>query len=289
EIRLEIKDITNERDKLNNLIINQKNIPKNITDLTSKINTLQKKLKNNENKKISIEKKIEVKKAELEQIQNKIEQIHKKLIAFSNQDENLKEKQTTLLTKINLIKEKNEKIILKKNLIVQRILILPENYNKLINRTDILIEKINEFIEAFYLDFIDYINSELEILLAKLNWNFQEVYIDDDLNLIVKNYQGKPQKFNSLSDFERKSISILILLIIKMKFYPDYPIFAIDDHLNSSDPQRFLNFVPFLYENVIKSKIKLFIITSLPNEFKSGFLDSLEKTQYDKLTIFHKN
>jgi len=167
-------------------------------------------------------------------------------------------------------------------------LTLPENYNKLIERTDIFIRKLNEPIESFYLEFIDFINSELEILLEKLNWSFQEVYIDDDLNLIVNDSDGKPQKFNSLSDFEKKSIAILILLIIKMKYYPDYPIIAIDQHLDSADPKRFLSFIPHLYENVIKSKIKFLIITLLPNDLESEFLEDLEKNQYKQLTIYHQ-
>ena len=178
---------------------------------------------------------------------------------------------------------------LKKNLIVKNLLLLPENYDKLIDRTNILIKKLNKYTESFYHDFVDYLNSELEILLNKLNWNFKELYIDDELNIIVKNSEGKPQEFNSLSDFEKKSIVILILLIVKMKFFPEYPIFAIDEHLNSADPQRILNFVPYLYENIIKSKIKFFIITSLSNEYNSVFFNNLEKSSYDNLIIHYKN
>ena len=74
-----------------------------------------------------------------------------------------------------------------------------------------------------------------------------------------------------------------------MKFYPDYPLFVIDDHLNSADSERLMNFIPYLYENILKSKIKLFIITSLPIESESNFFSSLEKKEYDELTIFSKN
>ncbi|KKK66525.1 hypothetical protein LCGC14_2963230, partial [marine sediment metagenome] len=142
---------------------------------------------------------------------------------------------------------------------------------------------------AFYLEFVDYLNSQLKILLEKLNWKFQEVYIDDDLSLVIMDPNGKPQKFHSLSEFEKKSIAILILLIIKMKYFPEYPIVAIDEHLNSADPQRFLSFVPYLYENLMKPNVKFLIITLLPSALEDNFLEDLEMNQYEHLTIYYKN
>ncbi len=287
-INAEIQTVSKQRNKLNDLISDQKNIPPQIAELSSKINNLQKKIENNETKKEKLEKEIDTKNQELVVIQDKIREIQRKIIEVSNQDDNIKEKYSEVITKLNIIKKENDDLTLKKNLLVQKILTLPENYNKLIERTDTFIRKLNEPIESFYLEFIDFINSELEILLEKLNWSFQEVYIDYDLSLIVKSSDGKPQKFNSLSDFEKKSIAILILLIIKMKYYPDYPIIAIDQHLDSADPKRFLSFIPHLYENVLKSKIKFLIITLLPNDLESEFLEDLEKNQYKQLTIYHQ-
>ena len=181
-----------------------------------------------------------------------------------------------------------DKGFLEKNLLIQKILILPENYDILIKRTEILSNILNGYIEKFYFDFIDNINKELEILLLKLDWNFQEVYIDDHLNLNIKNSEGKPQKFNSLSDFEKKSIAILILLIIKMEYYPDYPLFVIDEHLNSADSERFIKFIPHLYEKILKSNIKLFLVTSLPNDSELEYIKDWDKRQFEELTIFYK-
>lgn len=289
KINFNIKHLNIERENLNQLINDQKNIPKKIAQISSTINNLQKKIENNNIKKDNLENQKKEAQNKLTKIQKEINEIQGKFLEFSKYDENLKEKQTILLTKINLIKEENEKLNSKKKLLIQKILILPENYNLLIKRTEILISKLEEYIEAFYFGFLDHLNKELKILVKKLNWNFQKIYIDDDLNLIVKIIDGKTLKFSSLSDFEKKSIGILILLIIKMKFYPDYPLFVIDDHLNSADPERLMNFIPHLYENILKSKIKLFIITSLPIEFESDFFSSLEKKKYDELTIFSKN
>ena len=287
-INAEIQTVSKQRIKLNDLISDQKNIPPQIAELSSKINNLQKKIENNETKNEKLETEIETQNQKLAVIQNKIEEIQRKIIEVSNQDDNIKEKYSEVITKLNIIKKENDELTLKKNLLVQKVLTLPENYNELIKRTDIFIRKLNEPIESFYLEFIDFINSELEILLEKLNWTFQEVYIDDDLSLIVKDSDGNPQKFSSLSDFEKKSIAILILLIIKMKYYPDYPIIAIDQHLDSADPKRFLSFIPHLFENVLKSKIKFLIITLLPNDLESEFLEALEKNQYKQLTIYHQ-
>ena len=289
EFDKDINILTKERDNLDILIINQKNIPRKISDLTSTINNLQKKIENNETKKVKLEKEKKVKNGIITKIRKELDEIHQKIISLSGQDNVTKEKHTILLTKINLIKEKNEEINSKKNLLVQKILILPENYKKLIKRTEILIDKLNEYTEAFYLKFIDSLNTELEILVKKLGWNFQEIFIDDNLKFNVVNKDGKHQKFNSLSDFEKKSIAILILLVLKMKYFPDYPIFAIDEHLNSADSQRLLNFIPHLYENIIKDNIKFFIITSLPNEVQANYLNKLDSNQYDNITIFYKN
>ena len=281
--------INKKRNKLNELILNQKNLPKKIKDLTSDMNNLEKKIETNQIKKDKLEKEITITKKELAKIQNDINRIQEKIISIANQDDTVKEKHTELITKLNLIKEEIENLSIKKGLLVQKILILPENYNKLIKRTEEFINNLNKTIEAFYLEFVDYLNSQLKILLEKLNWKFQEVYIDDDLSLVIMDPNGKPQKFHSLSEFEKKSIAILILLIIKMKYFPEYPIVAIDEHLNSADPQRFLSFVPYLYENIMKSNVKFMIITLLPSDLEEKYLKDLEMNQYEHLTIYSKN
>ena len=283
-----IKNIEKQRNKLSELIQNQKNIPKDIADLSSKINSLEKKIETNKIKQNELEFFFVNKNMEVDQIKTDIKELQEKIIEASAQDENLKEKHTEILTKLNIIKEENDKLTNDKNKIVQKILILPESFNQLTKRTEKIIEVLNEKIEAFYLEFIDYINSELETMLKNLNWSFQEVYIDDDLSLIIKNSEGKPQKFKSLSDFEKKSIAILILLIIKSKYFPEYPIIAIDEHLNSADPQRFENFIPHLQKLVENSGIKLLIITLLPNESENEFFTDFEKNQYEQLTIYHQ-
>ncbi len=287
-LNIKYKEINRDREYLNNLIINQKNIPKQIADLSSRINQLEKKIDLNEKKKINFKNKINEKFIVLEEIQKEIEEINQKFIELSSVDDNLKEEQTNIINKVKSLRKKNDIFTSKKNLLIQKILILPENFKKLIQRAETLINVINKEVEAFYIDFIDFINSELKELINKLKWNFEKVYIDDNLNLIVRNNEGKTLKFKSLSNFEKKSIGILIILIIKMKYYPDYPLFVIDEHLNSADFDRLLNFIFFLYENFIILKIPFFIITSLPFENKSNKLEELYKKQFNDLTIFYK-
>ena len=288
KIESESQILSKKRNKLNSLILDQKNIPRKLSNLNSEINDLQNKISVNEEKKNKLEISIEKYNKQLNEIQKAIEKFQNKIIELSSQNDDSKQKYTELITKFNLIKEENNKINSKKNLLIQKILILPENYGILIKRTEILSNILNGYIEKFYFDFIDKINKELEILLEKLDWNFQEVYIDDDLNLNIKNSEGNPQKFNSLSDFEKKSIAILILLIIKMEYYPDYPIFVIDEHLNSADSERFIKFIPHLYEKILKSNIKLFLVTSLPNDAELEYIKNWDKRQFEELTIFYK-
>lgn len=283
-----IRNIEIQRNKLSELIQNQKNIPKDIADLSSKIKSLEKKIETNKIKQSELEQKIVNKNKKINHIKIDIKELQEKIIEASVQDENLKEKHMEILTKLNIIKEENDILTNNKDKIIKKILILPESFNQLTKKTEIIIEVLNEKIEAFYLEFIDYVNSELEIMFKNLNWAFQEVYIDDDLSLIIKNSEGKPQKFNSLSDFEKKSIAILILLIIKAKYFPEYPIIAIDEHLNSADPQRFEKFIPHLQKLLTKSGSKLLIITLLPNESEIDFFRDFEKNQYEQLTIYHK-
>lgn len=288
-IESETQSIEKNRNKLNNILLNQKNLPTKLKSINSEINDLERRILVNKTKKQKLENEIKVKNQQLKAIQEKIDKIQKNFLNKSTLDDELKEKYTELITKTNLIKEEIDKLNSKKNLLVQKILILPENYDLVIKRTEILIEKLNEYIENFYLKFIDTINSELAILLEKLEWKFKEVFIDDDLNLIIKNPEGKPQKFQSLSNFEKKSISILILLIIKMKYFPNYPIFAIDEHLNSADSARFIKFIPLLYEKILKSNIKLFIATSLPNDSEMDIINNWDKNQYGQLKIYYNH
>lgn len=287
-IESEIQEITNKRNKLNTLLMDQKNIPSKLSNINSDINNLKKKLSVNKEKIKTMEQDINNKRQLLSNKQLEIDNCQKEIIKISSHDEKIKEKYIEIIAKINLIKDNNNELNAKKSLLVQKIVILPENYNILIKRLDYFIKRLNSYIESFYIEFIDSINSELSLLLDKLNWSFREVFIDDNLNLIIKNLEGKPQKFHSLSSFEKKSISIILLLIIKMKYYPDYPLFVIDEHLNSADSERFIKFIPHLYENVLKDNLDLFILTSLPNEAENELTSSWDKNQYEDLTIYYR-
>jgi len=284
-----IRDLEREHEKINDLLNNQKNIPSKIAELSAKINTLEKRIETNQNKKINLGKAIAENNSKLESIQEKIKRLQQEIIEISDQDENVKEKHTELLTKINIIKDENDIISNKKNLLVQRIIVLPDNYNKIIERTEIVLKNLREHVEEFYFKFIDHVNTQLEILLKELEWSFENVFIDDDLNLVIKDSNGRPQKFASLSDFEKKSIAILILLIVKNKYFPNYPIFAIDEHLNAADSKRFIKFIPFLFEHVKDSNIKFLVITTLPQDVDSEFLEQFEGKTYETISIYHKS
>ncbi|MGQ4876043.1 MAG: AAA family ATPase [Promethearchaeia archaeon] len=288
ELNFQIKELNIERDKINNLLNKQKNIPKELKELSIQISSSKKRIKDYNTKLITLKDKINRVNQTLDNLKQEIDSIQKEIIQNANQDEDTKKKKMDIISKINVIKEQTQKFQEERNTLVHKILILPVNYDVLIKRTEYIIDVLNEKIEKFFLNFIDYVNSELEIMVDKLNWNFKELYIDDDLNLITINKEGKPQNFMTLSDFERKSIAIVILLIVKLKFFPDYPIFAIDEHLNSADQARFVNFINYLYENIIKSRIPLFIITSLPNNIKFEKLGFFKQNNMEDLIILYK-
>jgi len=289
ELNSDIRDLEREREKISDLLNNQKKIPSQIAELSAKINSLDKKIETNQNKKINLEKAIAENNSKLERIQTTIKRLQQEILEISDEDETVKEKHTELLTKINLIKEENDLISNRKNLLVQKIIVLPDNYNKIIERTEVLLKNLREHVEEFYFKFIDHVNSELETLLKELEWSFENVFIDDDLDLVIKDSNGRPQKFASLSDFEKKSIAILILLIVKNKYFPNYPIFAIDEHLNAADSKRFIKFIPFLFEHVKDSNIKFLVVTTLPQDVDSEFLEQFEGKTYENISIYHKS
>ncbi|MHA1284556.1 MAG: AAA family ATPase [Promethearchaeota archaeon] len=285
----DIKIIERKRNKINDLVLNQKNIPIKIAKLSAEINSLNNIIEKNRDKLENLIKQRKIYSKELAEIKREVKNLQERIISLSTKDDKLREKHTRIISKINYLKEEIDRLMNEKNLLIQKILILPQNYNKLIERIELIIKILENKLEDFYLNFIDFLNSKLKLLLTKLNWSFQDIYIDDELNLIIKNEKGIPQKFSSLSEFEKKSIGILILFIVKVKFYPEYPLMVIDEHLNSADPNRFVNFITYFLKIALESNIKLLVITLLPNELNNQFLNNLEQKQYKDIKIYYKN
>jgi predicted nucleic acid-binding Zn-ribbon protein len=282
----DIQDITIKETNLRQMVQNQKKIPQQIGKLTKEINVLTKRIDDDLGKISTIKSEIANYQVEIDDYKEKIAKIDDKLIDLSNYDEELKREYYLHLSKIKLLKDKIESLFEQDNLISRRILMVPEGYNLILHRIEQLIEILNNKLDDFYYNFLDYVNEELAKLLEQLNWKVKEVSVNDMLEIRVTNYENKNQDFQTLSTFERKSIGILIILIFRLKYFPDYPVFAIDEHLNSADPERFLKFILFI-ENLLKDKQGLFIVTVLPFEERINFFKDYQETQIDGLKIYN--
>jgi enolase len=63
-------------------------------------------------------------------------------------------------------------------------------------------------------------------------------------------------RFNELSNYERKLIAIIIGISAKNAFLPEFPLFIIDEPLDSADDRRFEKTLEY-----IKQKVKVLIVT----------------------------
>ena len=168
------------------LIQDQQNIPKKLGEIDKKQNSLKNSIRQNSEKLRKKQEELKIFENELEGIKNQIEIVNKEIIQLSGYDEDLQEKQSRLIHQTTLLKQEIEKYNNEENRLKKRILILPESYNQLISRTEIIINALNQKIERFYFDFIDFVNEQMNNLIEKLDWEFSEILVDDNLDLIIK-------------------------------------------------------------------------------------------------------
>lgn len=275
-----------DRAKINNMLIQDRLIPQKVSKLTEKIANLEKKISDLKRKIEDGMKQVNVLEKQLEDISAQKQRVMQKIIALGNNTQEEKDKQTKLLSECNLLKDQIAELNDKISEIQKRILILPEKYNQIISRVERFSKIVNNLLDEFYFDFLDFANTQLEKLLDQLNWDFERVFVDDNLDIKIINSDGESQDFANLSNFERKSIGILIILIFKLKYFPDYPVFAIDEHLNSADPRRFIKFIKFI-DTLIEKDDSLFLVTILPFEENISALDELEAHEYGELIIYN--
>lgn len=186
----------------------------------------------------------------------KYNEIQTKLIDLTSSDDENKKLQNNLVIDI---KEVNQKIA---NIELELYKIKNSNQRmvniiKLLDVIQIINQEIQDKIAFIQDEFIDKINERIKECYKFLKFlDFSSVILTDDLKLIIKRKPGIITNFKELSTMERILIGIIISYSVLRAFYPDFPIFAIDDPLNAADDIRFQKLVEYL-----STKIPLLIVT----------------------------
>ncbi|MHA1844230.1 MAG: hypothetical protein ACTSWE_08215 [Promethearchaeota archaeon] len=271
EIQSKIKKLANEIDgissELNRLALEKRAIFDEIqsfrTSLPKKKRQLEIRLRDSENQLSRLESIIRTYPEKLledrkilqdkEVEYNKIQQI---LVDLTSTDDSSKKTQNELIIKIDELAKKISDIELqlyKMKFSNQRITSL----NRLLDG----VRQISNFIQdkiIFIQDkLIDRINERISECFNDLHFlDFSSIYLTDELTLEIKRKPGITTPFSELSTMERTLIGIIIAFSVLKAFYPDFPIFAIDDPLNAADDLRFQRLVKYL-----STKIPLLVVT----------------------------
>lgn len=84
--------------------------------------------------------------------------------------------------------------------------------------------------------------------------DFEDIQIDPNFNLIVKrSHKGKAldQPIQSLSDSERITISLIVMLAGREEYIPNYPLFVLDKVTLDYDPTRFNMILDYLTQREV--------------------------------------
>jgi DNA repair exonuclease SbcCD ATPase subunit len=269
----------NQRElELQKIPASQVDIERSINSFTKDLSAIQVKIKEKTEEKKQFE-------GTLKTHQDQLTELNQKLINLSSINEEARNSYLKKISQINTLKDERKKITDQKEDTIRKSLLVSDNISKLLKMTEHVMNEIAAFIEKYYYTLIDETNTELAKMKEELGWGFKGIRINDDLDIEIKNQEGMKIDFSTLSDFERKSISILILYIMKNKFYPDYPLFVIDEHMNSADEKRCAIFVKMILQREAKKSNHIFLVTS--NKHNALLEKGQENVVCDALTIFH--
>ncbi|MHA1248527.1 MAG: hypothetical protein ACTSRP_00910 [Candidatus Helarchaeota archaeon] len=258
----EINEKTSLVHKINKLIEEKKSLPIRISETKGKKEALLKKIQVLEDKISKYKSRVDSLKSNIDNYSKILNDLEKEIIEKTSKNDEIKRKQTEILKEISILENDIHENEFKLTSISSILKNIPNKYSKIKKFLNLNINKIMEKINNFRQEFLDILNEELLELTTKLDWKFKKIIITDNLTLKVRNKDNHVLAFNTLSGFERKSIAILIMLAIKLRFFPQIPFFCIDEHLNAADNIRFINFIKFLYP-IVENKLKFFIITSV--------------------------
>ena len=92
----------------------------------------------------------------------------------------------------------------------------------------------------------DNFNKKIMSVYNKLGFkDFKNIEIDSTFRIKV-NRKGKEQELNRLSTSERVTLGVVVMLVGKEEYLPEYPFFVLDEVTTAYDPTRFKTIIDYI-------------------------------------------
>ncbi|WP_455141648.1 archaea-specific SMC-related protein [Candidatus Hodarchaeum mangrovi] len=259
EIEFEIDDLERRKEDTEGLIHKIKNdneikinkskqelrrLQREISDKTNEIESLEKELKQTEVELKILEKSIDQERADsiklITQLDAKIQRIEGKIEQI---DKQIKEK-TERMSQIEMIQTEHEFY-------------------------SVFLPYLQDRENAVKLGVIENFNTQIKKVYQLMSYrDFESIRIDPQFNLIVKRKRSGvtiDQPIQSLSDSERITISLIVMLAGREEYIEDYPLFVLDKVTLDYDPTRFEMILDYLTQREVP-----YIIVTLAQSIEEG-------------------
>ncbi len=259
EIEFEIDDLERRKEDTEGLIHKIKNdneikinkskqelrrLQREISDKTNEIESLEKELKQTEVELKILEKSIDQERADsiklITQLDAKIQRIEGKIEQI---DKQIKEK-TERMSQIEMIQTEHEFY-------------------------SVFLPYLQDRENAVKLGVIENFNTQIKKVYQLMSYrDFESIRIDPQFNLIVKRKRSGvtiDQPIQSLSDSERITISLIVMLAGREEYIEDYPLFVLDKVTLDYDPTRFEMILDYLTQREVP-----YIIVTLAQSIYEG-------------------
>jgi len=259
EIEFEIDDLERRKEDTEGLIHKIKNdneikinkskqelrrLQRDISEKTSEIESLEKELKQTEVELKILEKSIDQERADsiklITQLDAKIQRIEGKIEQI---DKQIKEK-TERMSQIELIQTEHEFY-------------------------SVFLPYLQDRENTVKLGVIENFNTQIKKVYQLMSYrDFESIRIDPQFNLIVKRKRSGvtiDQPIQSLSDSERITISLIVMLAGREEYIEDYPLFVLDKVTLDYDPTRFEMILDYLTQREVP-----YIIVTLAQSIEEG-------------------
>ncbi|MFX0085223.1 MAG: hypothetical protein ACFFAU_06085, partial [Candidatus Hodarchaeota archaeon] len=245
ELEFQIDDAERRKEDLEVLIHKIKNDNQiKITKAKQELRRLQKEINEKEKEINSSEQKYMQKESELKILEKSIDQGRADSIKIITQ---LDAKIQRLLGKI----EQLEKQMSEKSKRIDQIDLVQSEFNFY----GALQTHLEEREKIVKLGVIENFNRQIKKVYQLMSYqDFENIRIDPDFNLIVRrSRKGKSldQPIESLSDSERITIALIVMLAGREEYIPDYPLFVLDKVTLDYDPTRFNMILDYLTQREV--------------------------------------
>ncbi len=264
ELEFQIDDLERRKEDLEVLIHKIKNDNQiKITKFSQEVRRLQKEITDKTNEVETNEKSYITKEAELKILEKSLDKGRADSIKLINQ---LDAKIQRIIGKI----EQLSKIISEKSKSMDQIDQVQLEYDFY----ETLKNHLEEREKIVKLGVIENFNQQIKKVYLLMSYrDFEDIRIDSQFRLIVKRKKDKKsidQPIESLSDSERITIALIVMLAGREEYIADYPLFVLDKVTLDYDPSRFQMILDYLTQREVPYII---VTTAQSIEESSGRLE----------------